>query len=110
MLADEPAPAASEAAPQPTAEPTTPPVAGTNRLAAASILVCIAAVCLPGSLLFGWYLAPVGALLGHTARWQIRRSGEAGAGLALAGIVVGWGLTVAAVAATAVGVLISRAQ
>jgi hypothetical protein len=101
---------APEPAPQPAAEPTTPPVAGTNRLAAASILVSIAAVCLPGPLLFGWYLGPIGALLGHAARWQIRRSGEAGAGLALAGIAVGWGLTVMAVAATAVGVLISRVQ
>jgi hypothetical protein len=101
---------ATEPAPQPPAEPTTPPATGTNRLAAASMLVGIAAVCLPGTLLFGLYLGPVVALLGHAARWQIRRSGEAGAGLALAGIMVGWGLTVAAVAATAVGVLISRSQ
>ncbi len=106
MLLDEPAHATYDA----THAPTTPPATGTNRLATASMLVCIAAVCLPGTLLFGWFLGPVVALLGHVARWQIRRSGEAGAGLALAGIVVGWGLTVAAVAATAVGVLISRAQ
>jgi hypothetical protein len=44
--------------------------------------------------LFCWGLGGlvglVGAILGHVARRKIRRSGEAGDGMALAGIVVGW--------------------
>jgi hypothetical protein len=37
--------------------------------------------------------APVGAVLGHVARRQIRERGGQGDGLALAGIIVGWTLT-----------------
>jgi hypothetical protein len=37
--------------------------------------------------------APVGAILGHIARKQIRERGEQGDGMALAGIIVGWILT-----------------
>jgi hypothetical protein len=33
---------------------------------------------------------PVGAILGHVARKQIRERGEGGDGMALAGIIVGW--------------------
>ena len=44
--------------------------------------------------LFCWGLGGlvglVGAILGHVARRKIRRSGEAGDGMALAGIIVGW--------------------
>ena len=38
-------------------------------------------------------LAPVGAILGHVARRQIKQSGEGGDGLALAAIIIGWTLT-----------------
>jgi hypothetical protein len=37
--------------------------------------------------------APIGAVLGHMARRQIRETGEEGDGMALAGIVVGWIIT-----------------
>jgi hypothetical protein len=37
--------------------------------------------------------APVGAILGHVARRQIRERGEQGDGMALTGIIVGWVLT-----------------
>lgn len=37
--------------------------------------------------------APVGAILGHVARKQIRENGEDGDGMAKAGIIVGWILT-----------------
>jgi hypothetical protein len=37
--------------------------------------------------------APVGAILGHVARKQIRQTGESGDGMALAAIIVGWVLT-----------------
>jgi Domain of unknown function (DUF4190) len=43
-------------------------------------------------------LATIPAIvLGHMARSQIRRTGEQGAGLALAGLVLGWGAVVFAV-------------
>ena len=37
--------------------------------------------------------APVGAVLGHIARKQIRETGEDGDGMALAAIIIGWILT-----------------
>jgi hypothetical protein len=63
-----------------------PPAPRTNALAVASLVCSVAAVatCIT---------APVGAILGHVARRQIRERGEAGDGLAQAGIIVGWVLT-----------------
>jgi Domain of unknown function (DUF4190) len=37
--------------------------------------------------------SPIGAIMGHVARRQIRQRGEGGDGMALAGIIVGWILT-----------------
>jgi hypothetical protein len=37
--------------------------------------------------------APVGAIMGHVARRQIRERGEGGAGMALAAVIVGWIVT-----------------
>jgi hypothetical protein len=37
--------------------------------------------------------APVGAIMGHIARRQIRERGEGGDGMALTGIIVGWIVT-----------------
>jgi uncharacterized membrane protein len=66
----------------------------TNSLAIASL------ACGAGQLI-AWPLSTVPAVvLGHVARKQIRRTGEDGAGLALAGLVLGWvgvGVIVAAV-------------
>ncbi|BCB80097.1 hypothetical protein GCM10022251_07250 [Phytohabitans flavus] len=63
-----------------------PPQRATNGLAIASLVCSLAglATCIS---------APVGAILGHIARRQIRERGEGGEGLALAGIIVGWILT-----------------
>jgi len=50
------------------------------------------------ALVFAIIGSIVGLILGYVARSQIRRTGEAGAGLALAAIVIGWvevGITVA---------------
>ena len=52
--------------------------APTNGLAIASMIISI--------LGFG----PIGAIMGHIARRQIRERGEQGDGFALAGIIVGW--------------------
>jgi hypothetical protein len=58
----------------------------TNGLAIAALVCSIAGVatCIT---------APVGAILGHVARRQIRERGESGDGMALAGIIVGWIIT-----------------
>jgi Domain of unknown function (DUF4190) len=58
----------------------------TNGMAIAA-LVCSLAGIITG------ISAPVGAILGHIARRQIRASGEQGDGMALAGIIVGWVIT-----------------
>jgi hypothetical protein len=58
----------------------------TNGLAIASLVCSVAGVAT-------CVTAPVGAVLGHVARKQIRETGGAGDGMALAGIIVGWILT-----------------
>ena len=65
----------------------------TEGLAIASLVVSCASV--PGLCLWsvGGLLGLVGAILGHVARRRIRTSGAGGAGLALAGIIVGWIIT-----------------
>jgi hypothetical protein len=72
----------------PGAGPPQPPAqvvpAGNNALAIASLVCGVAQAML-------WPLATIPAVvLGHVARHQIRRTGEQGAGLALAGLVLGW--------------------
>ena len=72
----------------PGAGPPQPPAqvvpAGNNALAIASLVCGVAQVML-------WPLATIPAVvLGHVARHQIRRTGEQGAGLALAGLILGW--------------------
>ena len=67
---------------------TVTPVATTNAMAIASL------VCGLSQFMFG----PLGTIpaivFGHMARNQIRRTGEQGAGLALAGLVLGWGAVI----------------
>jgi hypothetical protein len=56
----------------------------------------------------GAVLGLVGAILGHVARRKIRRSGEAGDGMALAGIIVGWiVLVLGVIGAALVGVVLT---
>jgi glycerol-3-phosphate acyltransferase PlsY len=63
--------------------PVNPP---TNGLAVASLILSLVG-------LASCITAPVGAILGHVARRQIRERGEGGEGMATAGIIVGWILT-----------------
>ncbi|GHD06003.1 DUF4190 domain-containing protein [Zhihengliuella salsuginis] len=42
------------------------------------------------SLIFSFFIGVMGVVFGHLARAQIRRTGEAGDGLALAGLVIGY--------------------
>jgi hypothetical protein len=60
------------------------PVAGTNGLAIAS-LACGLVQCL-----FGPVTAIPAIMFGHVALHQIKRTGGQGAGLALAGLILGW--------------------
>ena len=73
------------------------PARPTEGLAIASLVVSCAGVlglCLWG---IGGLLGIVGAILGHVARHRIRSTGAAGAGLALAGVIVGWLVSAVAV-------------
>lgn len=67
---------------------TPPPAPGgtTNTMAIVSLVLSLAGLAV-------WISAPVGAVLGHVARRQIRERGEQGDGMALAGIIIGWVIT-----------------
>lgn len=77
------------------------PVARYNSLAIAS-LACGIAQFMVGPL------ATIPAIVcGHMARRQIRRDGEQGAGLALVGLILGWGAVILGIILLIVGVAIS---
>jgi hypothetical protein len=63
-----------------------PPPAKANSLAITSMVLALV------GLACG-LTAPIGAIMGHVARRQIRQRGESGDGMALAGIIVGWIVT-----------------
>lgn len=79
------------------------PVAATNAMAIASL------ACGLSQFVFG----PLGTIpaivFGHIARGQIRRTGEQGAGLALAGLVLGWGAVILGVIIAVVFALVVAA-
>jgi hypothetical protein len=79
----------------------------TDGLAVASLVVsCVA---MPAICFYGvpGLIGIVGAILGHVARRRISRTGANGAGMALAGIIVGWiAAAIGAVATAAIIVLI----
>jgi Domain of unknown function (DUF4190) len=76
-----------------------PAVAPTNSLAIAALVL---ALCGIGTGI----TAPIGAILGHVARRQIRQRGEQGDGMALAGIIVGWIVTACWLAAIAIPIIL----
>ena len=65
-----------------------PSVAKTNGLALASL------VCGLAPFVFGPPVAIPAIVFGHVARRQIKRTGEQGAGLALAGLLLGWAMVI----------------
>ncbi|GIE97786.1 DUF4190 domain-containing protein [Paractinoplanes rishiriensis] len=67
--------------------PVTKPTEG---MAIASLVVSCAAVLGMCGYGLGGIIGVVGAILGHVARGRISRNGSQGAGMALAGIIVGW--------------------
>ncbi|WP_422747776.1 peptidylprolyl isomerase [Mycobacterium sp. WMMD1722] len=76
----------------PVGYPPPPAPRGTNALAIAS-LVC------------AFVFAPLGILFGHISLRQIKRTGEEGRGLAVAGLVLGYVLTVVAIVVIILSVL-----
>ena len=80
-----------------------PPVKPTNGLAIGAMVTSIVAMlglCFYG--VGGLVAGPVGAILGHVARRQVRERDQQGEGMAMAGIIVGW-------IATALGALVVAA-
>jgi hypothetical protein len=71
--------------------PTVTPATRTNGLAMASL------ACGIGQFAFGPFATIPAIVFGHMARNQIRRTGEQGAAMALAGLVLGWGAVILAV-------------
>jgi len=74
-----------------------PPAARTNGLAVASLACGIA------QFAFGPLATIPAIVLGHMARSQIRRTGEQGAGLALAGLILGWGAVILGIIVIVIG-------
>lgn len=74
---------------QPYGQPTQPfgyaAPPSTNGMAIASLVVSVVSL-----VVCAGFTGFVGAILGHVAKGQIKRTHEQGGGLALAGIIVGW--------------------
>jgi hypothetical protein len=88
LLADLPVAPAFPAPPAPTAVIPVPPEPRTNGLAVASVACGLAQFAVGP-------LATIPAIVfGHMAQHQIKRTGERGSGLALAGLLLGWGAVV----------------
>ena len=77
------------------------PVAKVNGLAIASL------ACGLGQFAFGPLATIPAIVLGHMARSQIRRSGEQGAGLALAGLILGWAAVILGILVLVLGMAMS---
>ncbi|GAA1535763.1 DUF4190 domain-containing protein [Nocardioides humi] len=74
---------------QPYGQPAAPygytPPPATNGMAIASLVVSIVSL-----VVCAGFTGFIGAILGHVAKSQMKRTNEQGGGLALAGIIVGW--------------------
>ena len=78
-----------------------PAVARTNGLAMASLACALA------QFAFGPLATIPAIVFGHMARHQIKRTGEQGAGLALAGLILGWAAVILAILLLLVSVAMS---
>ena len=77
------------------------PLDRTNGFAIASL------ACGIGQFMVGPVATIPAIVFGHMARNQIRRSGERGAGLALAGLILGWGAVILCIILIAVGLAVT---
>jgi hypothetical protein len=100
LVTDLPAGQAVTASPPAEAAMVTP-VTTTNGFAIASLACGIA------QFMFGPLATIPAIVLGHMARGQIKRTGEQGAGLALAGLVLGWGAVILGIILITVGLTIA---
>jgi hypothetical protein len=78
-----------------------PFVARTNGLAIASLACGLA------QFVFGPLATIPAIVFGYVARYQIKRTGEQGAGLALAGLILGWATVVLAVLVLIIGLAVA---
>jgi hypothetical protein len=69
----------------------------TNPLAITSMILSICGIPMLFCYGFGGVLALAGAIIGHVSRRQIKARTEAGDGMALAGIIIGWIVVVVAI-------------
>jgi len=76
-------------------------VTKTNGLAIASLACGLA------QFVFGPVAAIPAIVFGHVARHQIKRTGEQGAGLALAGLILGWAVVILGIVLIVVGLVIA---
>jgi Domain of unknown function (DUF1707)/Domain of unknown function (DUF4190) len=71
---------------------------GTGLAARTNVFAIASLVCGLGQFIVGPLATIPAIVFGHMARHQVRRTGEGGAGLALAGLVLGWGAVILAIA------------
>jgi Domain of unknown function (DUF1707)/Domain of unknown function (DUF4190) len=100
LVTDLPAAPASMVPPA-TKATVVPSVAKINGLAVASLACGLA------QFVFGPVATIPAIVLGHVARHQIRRTGEQGDGLALAGLILGWAAVILAIVLIAVGLAVA---
>lgn len=62
-----------------------------------------------GAFVSAWILPPLGIVLGHVARAQIRHRGESGSGLALAALIISYTFTILAIVVIVLAVVIAVA-
>ena len=101
LVADLPAARAAMVPPAAKTTIAVTPVAKTNGLAIASLACGIA------QFAFGPLATIPAIVLGDMARQQIKRTGEQGAGLALAGLILGWATVILGIVLIVVGLAIA---
>jgi Domain of unknown function (DUF1707)/Domain of unknown function (DUF4190) len=77
--------------------PAVPPAATLTAVARVNGLAIASLACALAQFMFGPLATIPAIVFGHMARHQIKRTGEQGAGLALAGLILGWAAVVLAV-------------
>ena len=80
------------------------PVTRTNGFAMASLACGLA------QFIFGPLATIPAIVFGHLARYQIKRTGEQGAGLALAGLILGWAVVIVGILVILGGVMFAGMQ
>ena len=94
----------------PGAGPVAPMPLAPTQLAKTNSLAITSLVCGIAQVMFGPLATIPAVVCGHMARGQIRRTGEQGAGMALAGLIMGWigvGFTLLVVLATVLLVVVA---